>query len=110
MGLTKRQDGYYVEFSVLDNGKVLTLARNVPGAKLKRWRVGCRNKEIAQNQESKIKTDLMMGKILSKQTQSVSMTFAYWAKEYMEIEEVKKLRSCIEAIDTRAEELDKSSD
>ena len=93
MGLTKRQDGYYVEFSVLDNGKVLTLARNVPGAKLKRWRVGCRNKEIAQNQESKIKTDLMMGKILSKQTQSVSMTFAYWAKEYMEIEEVKKLRS-----------------
>ena len=36
MGLTKRKDGYYVEFRVLDDGKTLTLARGVPGAKLKR--------------------------------------------------------------------------
>ena len=31
MGLTKRKDGWYVEFPVLDDGKVLTLARGTPG-------------------------------------------------------------------------------
>ena len=59
MGLTKRQDGYYVEFSVLDNGKVLTLARNVPGAKLKRWKVGSLNKTVAKQHEALIKADLL---------------------------------------------------
>ena len=33
MGLTKRTDSYYVEFRVLNDGKVLTLAPNTPGAK-----------------------------------------------------------------------------
>jgi len=36
MGLTKRKDGWYVEFPVIDDGKVLTLARGAPGAKVKR--------------------------------------------------------------------------
>lgn len=38
MGLTKRKDGWYVEFPVMDDGKVLQLARGTPGAKLKRWK------------------------------------------------------------------------
>jgi hypothetical protein len=40
MGLTKRKDSYYVEFPVLDDGKVLKLARGIKGARLKRWKVG----------------------------------------------------------------------
>lgn len=35
MGLTKRKDGWYVELPVLDDGKVLQLARGTPKAKLK---------------------------------------------------------------------------
>ena len=61
MGLTKRKDSYYVEFPVLDNGKTLTLARGIAGAKLKRWKVGCRNKDEARKQEAMIKTELMKG-------------------------------------------------
>ena len=41
MRLTKRKDSYYVEFPALDNGKILTLARGIAGAKLKRLKVGC---------------------------------------------------------------------
>ena len=66
MGLTKRKDSFYVEFPVLDDGKTLTLARGVAGAKLKRWRVGCLNKEIAKNQEALIKADLLKGTIKSE--------------------------------------------
>ena len=61
MGLTKRKDSYYVEFPVLDDGKVLKLARGVPGAKLKRWKVGTTNRTIAKQQEALIKTELMKG-------------------------------------------------
>lgn len=31
MGLTKRKESYYVEFPVLDDGKVLMLARGIVG-------------------------------------------------------------------------------
>ena len=34
MGLTRRNDGYYVEFRVLDDRKTLALASGVAGAKL----------------------------------------------------------------------------
>ncbi len=39
MGLTKRRDSYDMEFPLLDDGKTLTLARGVSGAKLNggRW-------------------------------------------------------------------------
>jgi hypothetical protein len=47
MGLTKRKDGWYVEFPVVDDGKVLTLARGTPGAKLKRWKTLIPNKTLA---------------------------------------------------------------
>ena len=36
MGLTKRKDSYYIEFSVLDDGKTLILASSGSGGKLKR--------------------------------------------------------------------------
>ena len=91
MGLTKRKDSYYVEFPVLDNGKTLTLARGVAGAKLKRWKVGCCNKEQARNQEAVIKTALMTGGITSEQSKPV--LFKEWALRYVELEEVKRLRS-----------------
>lgn len=63
MGLTKRKDSYYVEFPVLDDGKVLTLARGVAGAKLRRWKVGCLNRTVAKQQEALIKTHLMKGRM-----------------------------------------------
>ncbi len=91
MGLTKRKDSYYVEFPVLDNGKTLTLARGVAGAKLKRWKVGCCNKEQARKQEAIIKTALMTGSISSAQAQP--LLFKEWALRYLELEEVKRLRS-----------------
>jgi len=50
MGLTKRKDGYYVEFRVLDDGKTLSLASGIHGARLMRWKVGCANKTIALQQ------------------------------------------------------------
>jgi integrase len=96
MGLTKRKDGYYVEFHVFDDGKVLTLARGPQGAKLKRWKTSTANKTTAKQQEAKIKTDLMMGKIPSQRRQSVTMTFGEWALEYVEMQEVKALRSYTE--------------
>ena len=69
MGLTKRKEGYYVEFPVLDDGKTLTLARGHPGAKLKRWKVGNLNRTMAKQQETLIKTELMKGLIKSDITQ-----------------------------------------
>ena len=58
MGLTKRKDGWYVEFPVVDDGKVLQLASGTPGAKMKRWKTGSDNKTMAKQQEAMIKTDL----------------------------------------------------
>jgi integrase len=90
MGLTRRKDCYYVEFRVLDDGKTLTLASGVAGAKLKRWKTGTSNRTIAKQQEALIKTDLMKGIVKSDKVQA-PMTLAQWAKEYVEIEEVKTL-------------------
>ena len=39
MGLTRRKDSFYVEFRVIDDGKTFSLARGIPGAILKRWKV-----------------------------------------------------------------------
>src|SRR2546426_580160 len=90
MGLTRRKDGYYVEFPVLDDGKTITLARGVPGARIKRWKTSTTNRTLAKQQEAIIKTDLMKGIVKSKQVQGPK-TFAQWAKEYVQIEEVKRL-------------------
>ncbi|MDH5698699.1 MAG: hypothetical protein OEZ41_01905 [Nitrospirota bacterium] len=50
-----------MEFSDVDDGKVLQLARGAPGAKVKRWKTGTANKTLAKQQEAMIKTDLMKG-------------------------------------------------
>ncbi|WP_447600251.1 tyrosine-type recombinase/integrase [Nitrospira sp. Nam80] len=92
MGLTKRKDSYYVEFRVVDDGKVLTLAP--PGAgKLKRWRVGCLNKHVAKNHEAILKAKLLSCTIPSGRIALSVRTFGQWAAEYKHIEEVRGLRS-----------------
>jgi integrase len=91
MGLTKRKEGYYVEFPIIDDGKTLMLARGVPGAKLKRWKVGSMNKTAAKQQEALIKTDLMKGIIKSEKVRA--LTHREWATSYLNLEEVKRLRS-----------------
>lgn len=90
MGLTKRKDGWYVEFPVTDDGKTLSLASGVPGARLKRWKTGTTNRTLARQQEALIKTELMKGKVKSDRLLAPK-TFAQWAEEYVEIEEVKAL-------------------
>ena len=91
MGLTKRKDGWYVQFPVIDDGKVLSLARGEPGAKLKRWKTSTTNKGMAKQQEAKVKTDLMMRKMRSEKISR--LTFAEWGEKYLSLEEVKGLRS-----------------
>ncbi len=90
MGLTRRKDGYYVEFRVLDDGKALTLASGVAGAKLRRWKTGTTNKTAAKQQETLIKTDLMKGIVKSDKAVKCP-TFAEWGETYLSLEEVKAL-------------------
>ena len=87
MGLTKRKDSYYVEFSVLDDGKTFTLARGVAGAKLKRWKVSSLNKTMAKQQEALLKTNLMKGLVKSDQVQG-PMTFKVLAEAYLALPRV----------------------
>ena len=91
MGLTKRKDGWYVEFPVVDDGKVLALARGTPGAKLKRWKTNTANRTMAKQQEAMIKTDLMKGTMISESGQPIP--FSEWAEIYLELESIKNLRS-----------------
>ena len=92
MGLTKRKDGYYVEFRVLDDGKTLTLASGVAGAKLKRWKTGAINRTLAKQQEAILKTELMKGIVKSDQVQG-PMTFKAMAEAYLALPELKR-QSC----------------
>jgi len=91
MGLTKRKDGWYVEFRVVDDDKVLSLSPGGTIGRMKRWKTGTDNKTMARQQEAMIKTDLMKGKITSERSKSV--TFSQWAETYLQLEEVKSLRS-----------------
>jgi integrase len=106
MGLTKRlwtytkkgkrpDRSYYIEFRVFDNGKTLQLAPEGSG-KLKRWRVGCLNKKIAQDQEAVIKSKLLAGTLASDRVSEGIRTLGQWADEYKLIEEVRRLRSYTE--------------
>ena len=79
MGLTKRKDSYYVEFPVLDDGNILTLAPGTPGAKIKRWKVGNLNRSAAKQQETLLKVDLMKGIVKSPKA-SKCPTFQEWAE------------------------------
>ena len=91
MGLTKRKDGWYVEFRVVDDDKVLSLSPGGAIGRMKRWKTGTDNKTMARQQEAMIKTDLMKGKITSERSKSA--TFSQWAETYLQLEEVKSLRS-----------------
>ena len=98
MGLTKRKDGLYVQFPVVDDGKVLAWGRGNPVAKLKRWKTHTTNKTMAKQQEAKIKTDLMMGKISSEKIKVI--TFGQWCETYLKLESVKKLRTYVDRTQT----------
>ncbi len=91
MGLTKRRDGWYVEFRVVDDDKVLSLSPGGTIGRMKRWKTGTPNKTVAKQWEAKIKTDLLMGKILS--SYSKVMSFKEWGEQYLKLEEVRSLRS-----------------
>ena len=91
MGLTKRKDSYYVEFPIIDDGKVLTLARGTPGSKVKRWKTSTNNRTMAKQQEAMIKTDLMKGNIFSERVRSIP--FAEWAESYLALDRVQNLRT-----------------
>jgi len=92
MGLTKRKDGYYIEFRVIDDGCVLSLAPP-GGGKLKRWKA-CPNKAAAKNQEAIIKTQLMTGQRTSARAAKAKDTmFSAWAHTYINLEQTKALRS-----------------
>lgn len=91
MGLTKRKDSWYVEFRVVDDGKVLSLSPNGALGRMKRWKTGTLNKTIAKQWEAKLKTDLLMGKIAS--FHGKAMTFKEWGERYLKLEEVTSLRS-----------------
>jgi integrase len=92
MGLTKRKDGWYVEFPVVDDGKVLSLARGIPGSKLKRWKTLTPNKTMAKQQEAKIKTDLMMGRIKSVED-GQARAFRFLATQYLQLADIKRQSS-----------------
>lgn len=92
MGLTKRKDSYYVEFRVVDDGKVLRPASG-GGGQLRRWKVGSLNKTAAKQQEAIYKTKLLTGEIPSpKKARAESVTFRQWAKQYLGLEPVKRLK------------------
>jgi integrase len=94
---------WFVQFPVWDDGKTLRLGVRVPGARLKRWKAGS-NFELAKNQESEYRHDLVHGLIKSDHVKVVvPMRFKEWAKAYVELEEVR-------AIDTyreRCQRIDK---
>ena len=91
MGLSKRKDSYYVEFHVLDDGKVLKLAPLGSG-KLRRWKVGSRNRSYAKDQEAVIKTKLLAGQMLRPSLERAqAITFREWAETYLGLEAVRKL-------------------
>jgi integrase len=105
MGLTKRPDSYYVEFRVIDSadGKSLVLASGVPGARKKRWKVGCLNKTVAREMESAIKTRLLLGQERTEQARPV--LFKEWAKTYLDLEAVKSLRSYQDRVEIMGRQL-----
>lgn len=95
MGLTRRADGYYAAFSVIDSpdGKTLMLASGVQGARRKRWKIGGTNKTLARKIEAAIKTRLLLGQELTEQAKPI--LFKEWAKTYLALEEVKRLASYV---------------
>lgn len=82
MGLTKRKDGYYVEFPIQDDGKTMRLARGVYGAKIRRWKTGTTNRTLAKQQEALIKTELLKG-IVKSERNELPLTFKSLTDRYL---------------------------
>ena len=81
MGLTKRKDGYYVEFPVCEREGLLKLVR---GGRIKRWKVGQTTRHMARQHEALIEAELLKG---LKAVKPDSMpTFRAWATEYLNLE------------------------
>jgi hypothetical protein len=72
-----------------NDGKTLLHARGVPGARLKRCKVGSTNRTIAKQQEALIKMDLMMGTIKSEHVQGPT-SFDAHTERYLAAPEIKK--------------------
>ncbi len=89
MGLTKRKDGWYVEFSVVDDGKFIRLGKGIPGAKLRRWKACGTTKTMAKQHAAKIHTELVMDGMKSER-ESSSMTFQALARIYLDTHTVQK--------------------
>ncbi len=83
MGLTLRKDSYYVQFPVKDDGTTLTLARGTPGSRLMRWKVGCRNKEVAKAQEAIIKKQLLEGTLLTPEPVAPLVTVREYVQRWL---------------------------
>jgi integrase len=92
MGLTKRKDGWYVEFRVIEDGPALKLAEGSAG-KLWRRKVGLCDKKQARNQEAIYKGKLLTGAVESQQAKRKQVTFERWAVHYLQIEEVLSIRT-----------------
>ncbi len=99
MGITKRTDSLCVEFRVVDDGHTLRLAAPYEGGKVKRWKCGTLKRELAKQQEAIIKTNLMKG-IIQSQRQAKVPTFREWGKRYLDLEEIKALRSYANHVET----------
>lgn len=82
-----------MECPVVDDGKVLQLARGIPGAKLKRWKTLTPNKTMAKRQEATIKTDLMKGRIKGVED-GQSRTFRFLAAAaYLQLADIQRQAS-----------------
>lgn len=84
---------YYVEFYVVEQGGTLALTKRMPGAKLRRWKVGCDNKKVAREQEAVIRTKLLAGAMPSERARLTVATLGQWADIYKAISEVTALRT-----------------
>ena len=78
---------------MLDDGKLLSLA--TPGtAKLKRWKVGSRNRRAAEQYEAIVKTRILTGQEVSRTAaRARAVTFREWAETYLDLETVKRLNT-----------------
>ena len=61
---------------------------------LKRWKVGSLHKTMAKQPEAIYRTQLLSGQISSPiKEKAESVTFRQWAQQYLDLEQVKKLKS-----------------
>ena len=76
----------------MDDGKVLQLAGGIPGAKLQRWKTVTPNKTMGKQQEAKIKTVLLMGRMKSVED-GQSRPFRFLAAQYLQLPDIQRQAS-----------------